>query len=683
MSEQNAVPLIVLSAARDPVEAINAVLRRAGHAAHCTWLPSLRDLADALGQLNPELLFALPGTGEDLRAIAAVRDQIAPEVPLLLLCDRVDEAAIVEAMRGGARDAVSLGSPERLQAVVERELRAFRLERALNSTLRSAREYRRQLETVLQRSNDAIAQIQEGIVVDVNAAWLELYGAEDRGALVGQPLMDFFEESSHAALKGALVACLQGRWSDHTLKANALLADGSSVALELILAAGEFDGEPCVRLVVPARRRDERHLTRELRDAVERDAATGLLHRQPLIESLRKRLVSPARAGVRYLALIKPDRFADIEREVGVMACEQVLIDFAKLLKAHLAQSDVAGRLGGVNFLALLERGNERDVEAWSEQLIERIGKHVFRVGAKTLTATCTVGLAVVPGTNPDLDATIADALEAGRRGRQQQGGKVVTIDRADTDTRIQAYDKIWVMHIKSALMENRFRLVQQPIASLRGEDPQMFDVLVRMIDNQGKEVLPAEFLPPAERNDLMKNLDRWVIGASFSFAAQRKPGCLFVRLSRDSVVDGSFPLWLDSQLNASKAPPERICFQVTEEAASTHVQQMQALSRSLAERGFRVALEHFGSGRDPQGLLQGLKLDFIKIDGALVQGLATNADLQRRVRALVELATKRKIETIAERVEDANTMAVLWQLGVQFIQGYFVQTPEQVVLRG
>ena len=87
----------------------------------------------------------------------------------------------------------------------------------------------------------------------------------------------------------------------------------------------------------------------------------------------------------------------------------------------------------------------------------------------------------------------------------------------------MQAYDKIWVKHIKSALMENRFRLVQQPVASLQGEDPNMFDVLVRMLDHQGKEVLPAEFMAAAERNDLLKNIDRWVVGASLSFAAQGK----------------------------------------------------------------------------------------------------------------------------------------------------------------
>jgi predicted signal transduction protein with EAL and GGDEF domain len=153
-----------------------------------------------------------------------------------------------------------------------------------------------------------------------------------------------------------------------------------------------------------------------------------------------------------------------------------------------------------------------------------------------------------------NLEATIAQAIEACRIGRQRGGNQSYTSERADADQRVQSYDKVWVKHIKAALMENRFRLVQQPVASLRGDDPNMFDVLVRMIDPNGKEVLPAEFMAAAERNDLMKNIDRWVVGASLSFAAQKKPGCLFVRLSKESVNDATFLDWLDSHIRSSRA---------------------------------------------------------------------------------------------------------------------------------
>jgi EAL domain-containing protein (putative c-di-GMP-specific phosphodiesterase class I) len=206
--------------------------------------------------------------------------------------------------------------------------------------------------------------------------------------------------------------------------------------------------------------------------------------------------------------------------------------------------------------------------------------------------------------------------------------------------------------------------------------------VLLRMLDTSGKEVLPAEFLPAAERNDLLKNIDRWVVGASLSFAAQRKPGCLFVRLSHDTLKDASFLGWVDNQVRATRADPHRLCFQAHEEIVAMHLERVQKLSAELRTRGFRFAVERFGSGRDPQGMMESTTLDYVKIDGALVQGLTSNQELQQRVRLLVEQAKARNIETIAERVEDANTMAVLWQLGVQYVQGYLVHAPEEVVLR-
>ena len=287
-----------------------------------------------------------------------------------------------------------------------------------------------------------------------------------------------------------------------------------------------------------------------------------------------------------------------------------------------------------------------------------------------------------MPATNPDLASALSDAAAANRRGREQGGNQFYIVDTSDTDTRVQAYDKIWVKHIKSALMENRFRLVQQPIASLQGDDKGMFDVLVRMLDEQQKEVLPSEFMQAAERNDLLKNIDRWVIGASMSFCAARKPNCIFVRLSKDTVIDRSLATWLGNQLKASKVNPARICFQVTEETAAQYLNQTREMIKTLKPMGFRLAIEHLGTGRDPASLIENLTVDFVKIDGTLMQGLASNPILQQKVKGLVDIAKRKKIETIAERVEDANTMAVLWQLGIEFIQGYFVNAPEEITLK-
>jgi multidomain signaling protein FimX len=684
VSEQGAVPMIVMTKSQDHVEAINSTLRKAGHPVHCTWLPDARDLGDALTQLNPEMLVAFTDEpGIDLGSIMKVKTQSAPEMPVLIVRENIDETAIAEAMRMGAQDAVTLANRSRLQSVATRELRAYRLERALSTTLSSAREYREQLQNFLEGSADAITHVQEGIIVDANRAWLELFGYSGDDALTGTPLMDLFEQETHPALKGALVACLQGKWTDHALKVQALLSDGSSLGLELTLMKADYENEPATRISIPANHKKDHDLESRLDEAVKNDSSTRFLQQRYLIAAVRERCAVGIKGGVRQFAHIKPDRFADIQHSIGILASEDFMAQLADLLRVQLTPTDLCGRFGGNGFLIMLERGTARDVETWAENVAKRVNAHTFSIDDKTISATVTVGLGLLPPANPDVAAAIADAISATRRGRELGGNQMYVVDKSDTDTRVQAYDKIWVKHIKSALMENRFRLVQQPIASLLGEDKGMFDVLVRMLDEQGSEVLPAEFIAAAERNDLMKNIDRWVIGASLSFAANRKAACIFVRVSKDTVLDKSIIGWLETQLRSLRIEPARLCIQVTEEMATQYIKPTIEFAENLRKLGFRFALEHFGTGRDPLKLLADIRMNFIKVDGSLMQGLSTNQLQQQRVKGLVEAAKRKGVETVAERVEDANTMAVLWQLGIEFIQGYFVNAPEDVTMSG
>src|ERR1700726_3851684 len=676
--------MIVMTRSQDHVEAINSTLRKAGHPVHCTWLPDARDLGDALTQINPEMLIAfIEELGVDLGSLMKVKQLSAPGMPVLIMREHVDEAAIADAMRLGAQDVVTLANRSRLQSVATRELRAYRRERALSTTLSSAREYREQLQNFLEGSADAITLVQEGIIVDANRAWLELFGYSGDDALTGTPLMDLFEQETHPALKGALVACLQGKWTDHALKVQALLSDGSSLPLKLLLTGADYENEPAVRIAISAAHKKDHDLEVQLAEAVKNDSSTRFLQQRYLVAAVRERCAVGIKGGVRQFAHIKPDRFADIQNSIGILASEDFMAQLAELLRSQLTPTDLCGRFGGNGFLIMLERGTARDVEAWAENVAKRVNAHTFSIEDKTISATVTVGLGLLPPANPDVAAAIGDAVSATRRGRELGGNQMYVVDKSDTDTRVQAYDKIWVKHIKSALMENRFRLVQQPIASLLGEDKGMFDVLVRMLDEQGSEVLPAEFIAAAERNDLMKNIDRWVIGASLSFAANRKAACIFVRVSKDTVLDKSIIGWLETQLRSLRIEPARLCIQVTEELATQYIKPTIEFAENLRKLGFRFALEHFGTGRDPLKLLADIRMNFIKVDGSLMQGLSTNQLQQQRVKGLVEAAKRKGVETVAERVEDANTMAVLWQLGIEFIQGYFVNAPEDVTMSG
>ena len=155
----------------------------------------------------------------------------------------------------------------------------------------------------------------------------------------------------------------------------------------------------------------------------------------------------------------------------------------------------------------------------------------------------------------------------------------------------------------------------------------------------------------------------------------------MFVRLSRDSLRDETLGPWLRQQLTASRVDPRRVVVELPEDVAITNLRETKVLQELLRPLGLELAIENFGASADPGHLLSHVSVNYVKIDGALMQGLANDRTLQEQVKALVQEARSQGAATIAERVEDANTMAVLWQLGIEFVQGYFVSSPEEVVL--
>jgi len=669
---------MILTDREENVEVINRTLREAGHPVRCHWVKNGNGLLDAMAAEHPELLFLFMGCGKVADAADACQ-AFAPMVPLLLVADGIEETIMADAMAAGARDIVSLNELDRLRAVAERELRAFRLERALNETLVSASRYKNQLKAFVAGSEDAFAHVQEGILVDANASWARLFGQPDAGPLEGEPLMDLFDSASQAALKGALVACQKGQWDSKPLRATAK-SQGSTIPLELWLSNEQYDGEPAVRLSVARTKTQNTDPEQLIEQTVHKDPMTGFYHRRRFVELLTDRMETNAAGGVRVLVYLRPDKFAEIKDEVGPLASEDILVQLAEVLQGLTQPNDLYGRFGGLVFTLLLERGTLRDVEAWAENALVTIADTMFEVANNTLSLTCTIGLSEVTSGTDRVEPLITDAEQANKRGRQRGGNQVVVAEISDESTRIKRFDRIWVEQIKSALMDNRFRLVHLPMASLTGKNVQYYDTVLRMLNPEQEEILATEFAPAAERNKLLKAIDRWVIGASVSFCRSNDPDRIFVKLSKDSILDRTLLEWLKKQIAEAGINPGQICFQVSEEDVTQYLKQTRALAGTLKEMGFGFAVEHFGIGRDSMGVLSHTPMNYLKIDGSLMQSISSNEALQEKVRQFIQAANARKISTIAERVEDANTMAVLFQLGFSYIQGHYVHEPEVVL---
>jgi len=682
LNGSHSISIAVLTENQNDVELINSTLRGAGHAAHCHWIDAPARLADTLDEHRVELIILnTEAYRESIRQVVKQKDHYDPEVPVIALKDDVNEIAMHDAMRSGAVDLVSLGMKKRLTAVVSRELRALRAERALNSTIMSASSYKQQVRELMQASNAAIALVQEGIIVEANSAWVRLFKSASVDEVAGMPLMDSFDTENHAALKGALTATIQGKWQPREkLLAKPQIDAGETEPFELRFSRIDYDGAPCAQICIVPPEKSTQEPTKLVHDALKRDPTTLFFHRAQFLERLNKRLKKKPKSGLHVLAYIKIDNFRTVRDKVGFIDSEEVLAQFSEIVRKRMHPRDVAGRFEGTSLMVLLERGSARDGQVWGQQLAKLVSQRPFEVGDKSTPLTCTVGICGMSDIFGSLEEFVAATVAAQEKGREAGGNTAVLSEQADEDTKQREFDAIWVRHLRSALMDNRFGLAQLPIAGLRSDSIEMYDLLVRMIDEQGKSVLPSEFLPAAERNNMMKNIDRWMIKAAIDFCADNEADRVFVRLSRQSVLDGSTAAWMEQEFEKHKFDSSRLVAQIPEKDAARHIKQTRALVGALKKLGVGFALEHYGIDQEKFQILDMLEPDYIKIDGALMHSLMTDDELQDKVRRIVAGAQKRDIRTIAERVENANAMAVLFQLGIDFMQGHYVHEPEVVL---
>lgn len=675
MRDSVGVPLVIYSRHDENLSAVNAVLRQAGHPVHCSRAGRLNELDEALGNLRPELLiYFVDEKPDELPTVVDLLGKQSPRPPLLLVRSKIDEQTIAEAMESGAQDVVSLTHRNRFQAVVNRELAAFRLKVALAGVVSSARQYRQELRTLMQGSAEAIADVQEGIIVASNPNWAELFGYSDPQALLNVPFMDCCKESDQPMIKGALVACLKKKWDGASLKMTGRHVDGSNVPVEISLERVTIEGDPAVRVIVASEQAVDSTPEQLLEQALFKDPVTGFYHRHCFIDKVEERLQKRLSGGIRAIVYMRPDNFARVHDDIGMLGTEKLLTQLAELLKDFMQPPDLYGRFGGTMFIALLERGTMKDVETWTEQLRKTIADHVFEVDNQSTSLTCTIGLSEVRHGEQTTAELLHEVEKACRDGRDAGGNRVhLSADTSATQA-IRVADALWVPRLRSALMQNRLRLMHQPITGLTEEVDGIFDTRVQMVDEVGDPVLASEFIPAAERAGMIKNVDRWVIGASLSFCKAKNPALVFIRLSADSINDESLHDWLKARIQNTRVQPAQICFQVNEEVAAHFLKQTKSIAEALRADGFGFAIDHLGVGRDSDQVLNHVPMDYMKIDGSLMQGLHRQPEAQKKVGRLARTAGELGIKTIAERIEDANTMATLWQLGIGLIQGNYVQ---------
>lgn len=557
-------------------------------------------------------------------------------------------------------------------------------ERKRNAELLHAEKERAQV--TLESIGDAVITVDTGGCIEyLNQAAVVITGwrIEEAKGRPAEEVCTLLEEQTRLSVADVE---FQAKKHDVTLQTNLLVVgrDGREVAVnrsiaQLLDREGKAMGTVWVLHDVSKDRAYATHLSYQ----ANHDELTGLINRREFERRLIAMLANATFNRQHSLLYLDLDQFKIVNDTCGHLAGDELLKQLAERLRSKLRQNDTLARLGGDEFGVLLEACPTGPALKIAESLRQTVADFHFTWSERSFPSSASIGL-VTFGEQP---ATLADVLRiadaACYLAKDHGRNRVHVFSHEDQELAQRQGEMGWIGRIRQALEEDRFVLYSQPILPLApGLQTKMHcEILLRLKDENDQIVPPVAFIPAAERYGLMPAIDRWVIRNALALHAQRarsgvEDEIYAINLSGTSMGDVDFLPFVREQFQATKVPPQSICFEITETAAIANLAKAAVLIRTLRDLGCRIALDDFGSGMSSFSYLKHLPVDYLKIDGSFVKDMARNPIDHAMVEAINRVGQVMHIETIAEFVESEETLQRLKIMGVDFAQGYAIGKP-------
>ncbi|MBN1698435.1 MAG: EAL domain-containing protein [Spirochaetales bacterium] len=435
---------------------------------------------------------------------------------------------------------------------------------------------------------------------------------------------------------------------------------------------------------------ESKNLQKQISYHASHDALTGLYNRVEFISRLDEALeCEDSSIKEHVLFYIDIDNFKIINDTVGHTGGDQFLIQLSALIKHLVRQTDTIARVGEDEFAILLFNCPLDLSLTIAEKICNHVRESIFEYRERKITVTISIGVvSIKPGTG-DASSFLIKADEVCKIAREK-GGDRVHLFRADDLYHIKHHTELeWVSKIKNALEQSRLLLFYQPIASLSADSKggDHFELLIRMADENGGIIAPAQFLPAAERYNFISRIDMWVIENFFKHFnkwycknSERRLHCCSINLSGASLNDEKMLDFIISRIREYAIPPELLCFEITETIAIVNFSETERFINTLKNMGCSFALDDFGNGLSSYNYLKRLAVDYLKIDGSFVKNIVSDEKDYAIAKTINTLGHHMGLKTIAEYVKDKQTYDLLVTIGVDFVQGYYISVPKPLV---
>lgn len=602
--------------------------------------------------------------------------------PVIILTRAISDANYETMMLAGVRDIVRKNDIIRLAYSIRRELTALRNEQALELAQTRLADLESQQRSTTHGAQAAYCYSQEGIHLEASPAYLELFGLDDQSGIDTLPVLELIDKQDHKSFKSRLAKVSRNELVASALEVTGRHRNGSSIDLSCHFRAITHHGEPCVQISfedISKRKATEQRL----HYLTERDPLTGLYNRAHFIKLLKSTWEQMA-AGAPAAALLYFDLYGlkEISSRYSYTTADGLLLNITKRLTDKLDKGNILARFGDEELMVLLPDQAGQNFDDIKHTLQTEIDRATIMVSGARINCdyTCTMTAVDQGIVNPKEAITRVLKLatearptplvqtEAHLEAAPQHIEPVTPTDTSDNKNSIDSL-------IETALKHEDFRLYFQPTVCMQGDNDEIFEVLLRIVDSNFRLIPPRIFIPSAMESGRIADIDRWVVRRILeTIAALHSIGrkvTYFVNTALPYAVDSGLIEIIREDIEKWNMPPAQLVLELEDEAVSANIKVASKFISAIAEMGVSISLDSAESITSCLPRLPKNTIRYLKFDAAAVSEL--RSDNERSIFAsALEIARDQNIKLIASRVESASTLAEIWPYGFDYVQGHY-----------
>ncbi len=637
----------------------------------------------AIGQLQATNLPAK-------KLMAGIRSQ-SLDIPAILVSSSNNIVDVVEGIRMGASYVIPVDEDQYFLLATSSTLEQLKQRRVHLDLKERYNAAETRCEELMDSSKNAIALVQDGTYIYTNEPFSLLMGYCDPDDILMSPVVDTIAPSSQEKVKPFLRPInIDAEVTNVGIDLSCLSANGETIDISVNICQIEYQGEPALQFQVKhdalvthsAAAENRQNLALE---TTEEQQASFTVNPQSTIDNIEHAIHSAQRKDGHdsIIFCVKTDQDAQIRSNTSESNADHILETLAEFV-VEQSTWDVSvsrDRRDVINFV--ISDTNLEEGQAFAKSLCQRVAENTFQVGSQSILLSISASIGLITKNTSSAQVCIEECLK--------------TLDGADTDSASDR-ERIYVMDALSQtdftvnseekvtlfgqqLLEKRLiGIAFQPIVGLNDESTEFYETLMRPKIEEYPENIPSDFISKVFESPIATEIDRWVILETIKKLTSKHNTaphtCLFINLSAATIQDEKFSPWLKLALKTNNTPPTAITLQLRENDAGRYIEQSKTLISQLKAIGCKVALTHFGLSTNPLLVLDKLAVDFVKLDRQLIQNIKAGGEEEEETLQMIILLKEMEQHCIAPFIESPTLIPTLWQNGIEYIQGHYIQVP-------